>query len=153
MSTSFGERLKQERNRLGHSQTDFAALGGVNKRSQINYENGRRSPNADYFQRIDAAGADVGFILAGRSVAQAPLSISDAFDVLEPLFALDGIRELNGPCGVRLAELIRPRNATDLSVRELLALLDQVREEERAYNATWLERQQAAAARLREPSA
>lgn len=44
--------------------------------------------------------------------------------VLQPLFDLGDVRDLNGPTGRRLAELICPRDAADLTVRELLALID-----------------------------
>lgn len=35
----------------------------------------------------------------------------DVCRVLQPLFDLGDVRELNGPCGYRLAQLIHPRNA------------------------------------------
>lgn len=38
-----GERLKEERERLGMNQTDFAAQLNVSKNSQYNYEKGERS--------------------------------------------------------------------------------------------------------------
>lgn len=46
--------------------------------------------------------------------------------VLQPLFDIGDVRELNGPTGYRLAELIYPRNAADLTVRQVLALLGQI---------------------------
>lgn len=49
--------------------------------------------------------------------------------VLQPLFDVGDIGRLNGPYGHRLAELIYPRDAADLTVREVLFLLDQVRTE------------------------
>lgn len=48
---------------------------------------------------------------------------AEACAVLQPLFDLGDFRDLNGPTGARLAELIAPRNAMDLTVRELLTLL------------------------------
>lgn len=64
MST-FGERLREERQRLGLNQTEFAACANVQKRAQINYESGERSPDADYLTAIAAAGADVQYIVTG----------------------------------------------------------------------------------------
>ncbi|TCS70739.1 hypothetical protein EDC61_11466 [Sulfuritortus calidifontis] len=58
-------RLRQERERLGLSQTDFASIGGASKGSQILYEKGK-PPTADYLANIAAAGADVIYILTGR---------------------------------------------------------------------------------------
>lgn len=60
------ERLKEERNRLGFNQTDFAAIGGVQKLAQINYESGKRNPDSNYLAAIAEVGADVNYILTGR---------------------------------------------------------------------------------------
>lgn len=54
-----------------------------------------------------------------------------ACEVLQPLFDLGDIRGLNGSTGVRLAELIHPRSAQDLTVRELAGLIERAREEVR----------------------
>lgn len=70
-----GDRLKEERVRLGFNQADFAALGGVAKTSQFNYEKGDRSPDAEYLARILDAGADVLYVISGaRTPAAADLS-------------------------------------------------------------------------------
>lgn len=61
----FGERLCEERKRLKLNQTEFGNIAGVTKASQVNYESGERSPNAEYLQAIAAAGADVQYILTG----------------------------------------------------------------------------------------
>jgi transcriptional regulator with XRE-family HTH domain len=49
---SIGERLKKERERLGLTQTAFAALADSSKRAQIRYESGERSPDAEYLARL-----------------------------------------------------------------------------------------------------
>ena len=59
------ERLKQERIRLNYTQVSFAALGGVKKNAQRQYENGERSPNADYLIKIGEIGANLPYILYG----------------------------------------------------------------------------------------
>ncbi|TCS70706.1 hypothetical protein EDC61_11433 [Sulfuritortus calidifontis] len=59
-----GSRLREERERLGLSQTDFASIGGASKGSQILYEKGK-PPTADYLAAIADAGADVTYILTG----------------------------------------------------------------------------------------
>lgn len=61
-----GSRLKEERLRLGLSQTQFADLGGVQKQAQLRYEKGERAPGADYLAAVASAGADVLYILVGR---------------------------------------------------------------------------------------
>lgn len=60
-----GRRLKEERERLGLNQTDFAAIAGAAKRTQIDWEKGVTSPNAEQLAAIAAAGADVLYILTG----------------------------------------------------------------------------------------
>lgn len=63
----FFERLKEERNRLGLNQEEFAALGGVKKGAQFNYENGSRKPDSDYLEAIALAGVDVLYLLTGKT--------------------------------------------------------------------------------------
>lgn len=87
------ERLKQERNRLGLSQEELAKFGGVTKRSQVNYENGRRKPKADYFKGIADAGADVEYIISGtpKGVYSKLDAIKKATAIVEPLQLPDDI--------------------------------------------------------------
>lgn len=61
----FSNRLRDERKRLNLSQEEFAALGGVKKGAQFNYENGSRSPDAEYLMAIAKAGVDIQFLLTG----------------------------------------------------------------------------------------
>lgn len=68
---TFGERLKEERKRLGMNQTEFALLGGVVKFTQINYEKGDNSPNLDYLAKLEAAGVDAYYILTGKRMPEA----------------------------------------------------------------------------------
>lgn len=65
---SFGERLKEERERMALSQEAFGAIGGVQKLAQRNYEKGNRNPDASYMSAIAAAGADVLYILTGQRI-------------------------------------------------------------------------------------
>jgi transcriptional regulator with XRE-family HTH domain len=66
---SFCERLRAERARLGLNQTDFAALAGMTKKTQMLYEADERVPDANYLAAISAAGADVHYILTGQTRA------------------------------------------------------------------------------------
>lgn len=65
--TTMSERLREERNRLGLNQTDFGALAGVGKTTQINYENGSRSPSADYLAAIFTHGVDIQYVVTGKT--------------------------------------------------------------------------------------
>lgn len=71
---TFSDRLRDERKRLGKNQTELAELAGVQKRAQVNYESGERSPAADYLAAVAAAGIDVLYLLTGVPAAkQQPL--------------------------------------------------------------------------------
>ncbi len=73
---SLGARLREERDARGLSQEAFGAIGGVTKKSQINYEKNERSPDAAYLTAIAAAGVDVLYILTGqRSGSAAPTPV------------------------------------------------------------------------------
>lgn len=61
----FKDRLRSERKRLGLSQEKFAALAGVTKDTQLNYESGARKPDSDYLIAICGAGVDSHFLLHG----------------------------------------------------------------------------------------
>ena len=63
---TFGERLKEERKRLGLNQTDFAAAGGVQKRAQVSYEQNERFPDVAYLMSIKDIGADICYLLKGE---------------------------------------------------------------------------------------
>lgn len=60
------DRLIEERERLGLSQTDFGRLGGVGKTTQINYEQSSTSPTATYLIALNAAGVDAVYVLTGH---------------------------------------------------------------------------------------
>lgn len=63
-----GDRLKEERVRLGMSQTEMATLGQVQRNTLFNYEKGLRSPDADFLARIAARGVDVLYVVTGQRV-------------------------------------------------------------------------------------
>lgn len=67
----FFDRLKEERKRLGLNQDEFAALGGVKKGAQFNYENGSRAPDSNYLAAVAAAGVDVLYLLTGEHAPSA----------------------------------------------------------------------------------
>lgn len=98
MST-FYERLQEERKRLGLSQSAFGEAGGVQKRAQINYESGERSPDASYLERIAAAGVDVLYVLTGRRAPAPRLGTAEPDAALATNLAeialLNGYRRLD----------------------------------------------------------
>lgn len=76
MSTA-GERIKEERQRLGLTQADFGDRAAVSKRTQVNYEQGKRSPDAEYLLGLAMAGADVLYIVTGERKPAAPDAFND----------------------------------------------------------------------------
>lgn len=62
MST-FGDRLREERKRLGLSQTEFAKAAGVHLNTQSRYEKGEREPDTAYLSALAGIGVDVGYIV------------------------------------------------------------------------------------------
>jgi len=62
MST-FGNRLREERKRLGLSQTEFAKAVGVHLNTQSRYEKGEREPDTAYLSALAGIGVDVGYIM------------------------------------------------------------------------------------------
>ncbi|MBN8518744.1 MAG: helix-turn-helix transcriptional regulator [Candidatus Accumulibacter sp.] len=66
MST-FSERLREERKRLGLSQTEFAKAVGVHLNTQSRYEKGHTEPDMAYLEAISQAGVDVVYVLSGMA--------------------------------------------------------------------------------------
>ncbi len=87
---NIGERLKEERVRLGYNQADFAAIAGVAKTSQFNYEKGERSPDAAYLAAVAERGVDVLYVVTGARTPQ----LAEALTVREAEI-LDSYRQLS----------------------------------------------------------
>lgn len=66
-----GERLREERQRLGLAQAEFGTKCGVSKTSQFNYESGERSPDAAYFHLADQLGVDTHYVITGKKAQAA----------------------------------------------------------------------------------
>ncbi len=66
MTMTVGSRLKEERERLGCSQTEFARLTGVHRNTLARYESGDREPEPDFLTRASDVGADFGYLLSGH---------------------------------------------------------------------------------------
>ncbi|MDD4978785.1 MAG: helix-turn-helix transcriptional regulator [Gallionella sp.] len=63
---SFGGRLKEERQRLGHTQDAFGAGAGVTRLTQSKYEKGESSPNVQYLTAIEEMAVDINYLLTGN---------------------------------------------------------------------------------------
>lgn len=62
---SISERLKEERLKTNLNQTDFGAVGGVTKKTQMLYESGERTPDGIYLRSVAGIGVDVQYVLIG----------------------------------------------------------------------------------------
>ncbi len=59
----FGQRLKEERKRLGMSQAELAQQAHVKRLAQSQYENEATQPTIRYLSDIAAAGVDITYLL------------------------------------------------------------------------------------------
>ena len=62
---SFGGRLREERLRMGLTQTEMADVGGVKRTTQHIYESDIRVPDLNYLMRVRDAGADLSYLVLG----------------------------------------------------------------------------------------
>ncbi|MBL4832630.1 MAG: helix-turn-helix transcriptional regulator [Pseudomonas sp.] len=72
-----GVRLKEERVRLGFSQSEFGELCGIKLNAQANYEKDKRQPGANYLVAADAIGVDVFYVLRGVRKTREKLARND----------------------------------------------------------------------------
>lgn len=61
-----GLRLREERERLGLTQTQFAELGNASKRSVTDWEQGKLHPNGEFLALLAEQGADINYIFTGE---------------------------------------------------------------------------------------
>lgn len=92
------DRIREERERLGFTQAQFAGIGKVTPRSQQNYETTDRKPDADYLAGIAKIGADITYIVTGQrtqnSVNELDSKLLSAFRSASPsvqAFVLQGL--------------------------------------------------------------
>ena len=86
---AIGRRIRLERQRIGLSQADLAALVGVHRKTQGNYELGARKPDVAYLQALAKAEIDIGYVVTGKSnneVLQACRNVLDSILVGLGLF-------------------------------------------------------------------
>lgn len=73
INISIGDRLREEREAIGKTQSDLAAVAaawgvpGATRQSQAKYEKGLASPSAAYLAAVESAGIDVLYVLSGKS--------------------------------------------------------------------------------------
>lgn len=70
MSTK-GNRLREEREKLGISQEELGAIGGVSRGAQGRYEGDERAPDWIYMERLAQHGVDVLYVITGQRIQAA----------------------------------------------------------------------------------
>ncbi|GAA5784882.1 hypothetical protein YWS52_12020 [Chitiniphilus shinanonensis] len=79
-----GSRLKEERKRLGHSQATFSALGKVSVNTQVTLEKRPSTLDFGYLARIEAAGVDLVYVLAGIRQTAEEAQLLAAYNAAPP---------------------------------------------------------------------
>jgi len=91
---TIGKRLKEERERLKISQTSFAEIAGVHRKSQANYETDASTPDLAYIEALKAAkiDVDVRYITEGKYTLRGNwrAAPSRAYLALETQYKTDG---------------------------------------------------------------
>ena len=75
-----GERIKEERERLGFNQTDFATLASATRKTLFNWESGSAAPNAIVLAAWARLGLDVLYVVTGEK--QKALPTADPAELL-----------------------------------------------------------------------
>lgn len=119
---SIGERLKAERERLGLNQTDFGALGGVQKQAQLKYERGDRNPDSAYLASVSEAGVDVLYVLTGRRSVTYSAGADGQTATVTPLASESGLLTRDQVLGIVL-DAMHTAGKT-LPARAVFALAD-----------------------------
>lgn len=93
--TRLGTRLRDERLRIGLSQDEFAAVGGIARRSQTAYESDERAPDADYLLAVRKIGVDVHYVLTGERFGDHAQKVGTPEGATEEAELLGMYRQLN----------------------------------------------------------
>lgn len=85
MLYTIGYRLREERNRLGLSQTEFANACGVNQVTQSNYEKDKRNPDSLYLAAAAKLGVDVNYLITGTYSTPQESASNEVQDIMNML--------------------------------------------------------------------
>lgn len=68
MNESIGKRLKEERERIGFTQSQLGDIANKGKTTVISWERGSAFPNADFLQIAAQYGIDTNYIITGQKL-------------------------------------------------------------------------------------
>lgn len=77
----FGRRLREERERLGLSQTTLANIAGIQRLAQSQYEKEASSPSVRYLAAAAKSGVNLEYVLFGRTPCDAMLTPQDRYQI------------------------------------------------------------------------
>lgn len=80
---TIGQRLREERKRLGFTQPKLGEVTGVIKGTQIAYEKDERSPDTKYLAAAAKSGVDVLYVITGERVSHLHKAILELTDQLQ----------------------------------------------------------------------
>lgn len=113
---SVGNRLKEERKRLGLTQEAIGLACGVTKRSQILFEQDAHVPGGAYFAAADELGMDVAYVLVGRRdrLSESDSDLLNAWRTASPSARVAAMAALTGgaPAAAGTAPRTLFQNAT-----------------------------------------
>lgn len=81
--TTLGFRLREERDRRGLNQTDFAALANGSRGAQAAYERDEKIPGGGYLMALAASGIDVLYILTGQRIPKTGALSDDEQELIQ----------------------------------------------------------------------
>jgi transcriptional regulator with XRE-family HTH domain len=111
---TIGARLREERKRLGLSQTEFGAAVGVAMKSQLNYEAGDRSPDGVYFAASAALGVDVLYVITGSRDYEPPEALTSEEQVLLQHYRAASRDTRNAALGALLGATATKRSVSNI---------------------------------------
>jgi transcriptional regulator with XRE-family HTH domain len=84
----FGNRLRDERKRLGLNQQQLAEIGGCKRLAQHLYETEASAPTIRYLNAIALSGVDIAYLMLGVHFGNASMSSEQSQRVEDKVFEL-----------------------------------------------------------------
>lgn len=95
LPSGIGDRLREERERLGLSQEALGKQLGVDRRTIYNYEQERNPIPTDFLSAFGQSGGDLDYVVFGRTQASPPADDAEAVR-RAVMFAAEFCREPDG---------------------------------------------------------
>ena len=100
----FGHRLRDERERLGLSQTALASVAGIKRLAQSQYEKESSSPSVRYLAAIAPTGINLDYVVFGRITGEERLTEEEKYRIEAEAFQAVEVFVQNQPGGQLGAE-------------------------------------------------